>query len=308
MEFTDYYEVLGVARDATPADIKKAYRRLARRYHPDVNTGDGEAERRFKEVNEAHEVLGDPAKRRRYDELGANWRHHDQARAAGAGGFAGAPFGFGGAHPFSDFFETFFGGSAAGGRSARPIGRGADIEHVLELSLDEAFRGSTQRLLVRGGGGGQRPVDVRIPAGATDGTIIRVAGKGQPGTAGASAGDLLLRVRVARHPRFKLRDRDLHVDVSLPVATAVLGGSVEVVTLDGQTVRLRIPAATQPGQVFRLRGRGMPGAGQRAGAGDLLATARVAIPRQLSAAERAHYEALADLGKQTDRQVKRTVA
>ncbi len=307
MEFKDYYQVLGVARDATPADIKKAYRKLARQYHPDVNTGDGAAEKRFKEINEAHEVLGDPGKRRRYDELGENWRHYDPAQAAGAGPFAGAPFGFGAAHPLSDFFETFFGGSAPGRRPARPAGRGADIEHVLELSLDEAFRGSTQRLLIRGGAR-QRPVDVRIPAGVTDGTLIRVAGKGEPGTGGSTAGDVLLRVRVARHPRFSLRDCDLHVEVAVPVTTAVLGGSVELVTLDGQTVRLKIPAATQPGQMFRLKGRGMPGTGRRSGSGDLLATARVAIPKQLSSAERTHYEALVDLGKQTDRQVKRTVA
>ncbi len=307
MEFKDYYNVLGVARDATAADIKKAYRKLARRYHPDVNSGDGAAERRFKEINEAHEVLGDPDKRRRYDELAANWRHYDQAPAAGAGPFAGAPFGFGAARPFSDFFEVFFGGSAPGRRPARPGGRGADIEHVLELSLDEAFRGSTQRLLIRGGAR-QPPVDVRIPAGVTDGTLIRAAGKGEPGIGDSAAGDLLLRVRVARHPRFSLRKRDLHVEVAVPVTTAVLGGSVEVVTLDGQTVRLKIPAATQPGQVFRLRGRGMPGTGRRSDSGDLLATARVTIPSQLSSAERGHYEALADLAKRTDRHVKRTVA
>ena len=307
MEFKDYYEVLGVPRDAAPADIKTAYRKLARRYHPDVNTGDAAAEKRFKEVNEAHEVLGDPDKRRRYDELGANWRHYDRAQAAGAAPFAGAPFGFSGAHSFSDFFETFFGGAAPGRRPAPPAGRGADVEHVLELSLDEAFRGSTQRLLIRGGPG-RPPVDVRIPAGATDGALIRVAGKGEPGSGGFAAGDLLLRVRVTRHPRFSLRGRDLHVDVAVPLTTAVLGGSVEVRTLDGQTVRLKIPAATQPGQVFRLRGRGMPGAGRRARAGDLLAAARVTIPAELSSAERAHYEALADLVKKTDRQAKRTVA
>lgn len=305
MEFKDYYKVLGVARDAAPAAIKKAYRKLARQYHPDVNTGNDAAERRFKEINEAHEVLGDADKRRRYDELGANWRHHDRAR--GAGPFAGAPFGFGAAHPFSDFFETFFGGSAPGPRPGRPAGRGADIEHVLELSLDEAFRGSTQRLLIRGGAQ-QRPVDVRIPAGVTDGALIRVAGRGEPGSGGAAAGDLLLRVRVARHPRFSLHDRDLHVEVAVPLTTAVLGGSVEVVPLDGQAVRLKIPAATQPGQVFRLKGRGMPGAGRRSRTGDLLATARVTIPGQLSSAERAHYEALGDLAKQADRQVKGTVA
>lgn len=300
MEFKDYYQVLGVPRDATAADIKRAYRRLARRHHPDVNTGDAAAEQRFKAVNEAHEVLGDPATRRRYDELGANWRHYEQQQTPGAGPFAGGPFGFGGPQAFSDFFETFFGGAAAGGRPARDGGRSGDVEHVIELSLEQAFHGSTRRLLIRGDGSG-RPVDVRIPAGVTDGALIRVAGEGGPG-------ELLLRVRIRPHPRFTLRNRDLLVETVLPVTTAVLGGDVEVATLDGRTVRLRIPPATQPGQVFRLKGRGLPGVGSPAAPGDLLVTARVAVPRHLSAAARAHYEALADLERQAQREDKRTVA
>lgn len=302
MEFTDYYQVLGVPRDATAADVKRAYRKLARRHHPDVNTGDAAAEQRFKAVNEAYEVLGDPATRRRYDELGANWRHHEQ-QAPGAGPFAGRPFGFRGPQAFSDFFETFFGGAAGGGRPARDGVRSSGAEHAIELSLEQAFHGSTRRLLIRGGGGeSARPVDVRIPAGVTDGALIRVAGEGGPG---GGAGELLLRVRIRPHPRFTLRNRDLHVETALPVTTAVLGGDVEVATLDGRTVRLRIPRATQPGQVFRLKGRGMPGPGRPAAPGDLLVTARVAIPRHPSAAARAHYEALADLER---REGKRTVA
>ena len=299
MEFKDYYQVLGVPRDATAADIKRAYRKLARRHHPDVNTGDAAAEQRFKAVNEAHEVLGDPATRRRYDELGASWRHYEQ-QTSGAGPFAGEPFGFGGPQAFSDFFETFFGGAAAGRRAARDGVRSSGVEHVIELSLEQAFHGSTRRLLIRGGEPA-RPVDVRIPAGVTDGTLIRVAGEDGP----VGTGALLLRVRIRPHPRFTLRNRDLHVETALPVTTAVLGGDVEVATLDGRTVRLRIPRATQPGQVFRLKGRGMPGPGRPAAPGDLLVTARVAVPRRLSAAARAHYEALADLERRED---KRTVA
>lgn len=304
MEFKDYYQVLGVPRDATAADIKRAYRRLARRHHPDVNTGDAAAEQRFKAVNEAHEVLGDPATRRRYDELGANWHHYEQQQAPGAGPFAGGPFGFGGPQAFSDFFETFFGGATAGGRPARDGVRSGGVEHAIELSLEQAFHGSTRRLLIRGGDRPAQPVDVRIPAGVTDGALIRVAGEGGPG----SAGELLLRVRIRPHPRFTLRNRDLHVETALPVTTAVLGGDVEVATLDGRTVRLRIPRATQPGQVFRLKGRGMPGSGRPAAPGDLLVTARVAVPRHLSAAARAHYEALADLERQARREDKGTVA
>ena len=303
MEFKNYYQVLGVPRDATAADIKRAYRKLARRHHPDVNTGDAAAEQRFKEVNEAHEVLGDPATRRRYDELGANWRHYEQ-QAPGAGPFASGPFGFG-PQAFSDFFETFFGGAASGGRPERDRVRSGGVEHAIELSLEQAFHGSTRRLLIRGGGGSARPVDVRIPAGVTDGALIRAAGEGGPG---GGAGELLLRVRIRPHPRFTLRNRDLHVETVLPVTTAVLGGDVEVATLDGRTVRLRIPRATQPGQVFRLKGRGMPGPGRPAASGDLLVTTRVAVPRHLSAAARAHYEALADLERQAPRKDKRTVA
>lgn len=304
MEFKDYYQVLGVPRDATAADIKRAYRKLARRHHPDVNTGDAAAEQRFKAVNEAHEVLGDPTTRSRYDELGANWRHYEhQQQAPGAGPFAGGPFGFGGPQAFSDFFETFFGGAAAGGRPARDGVRSGGVEHAIELSLEQAFRGTTRRLPIRGGGSG-RPVDVRIPAGVTDGALVRVAGEGP----GGGAGELLLRVRIRPHPRFTLRDRDLLVETALPVTTAVLGGDVEVATLDGRTVRLRIPRATQPGQVFRLKDRGMPGSGRPAAPGDLLVTVRVVVPRHLSAAARAHYEALADLERQAQRQDKRTVA
>ena len=302
MEFKDYYQVLGVPRAATAADIKRAYRKLARRHHPDVNTGDAAAEQRFKAVNEAYEVLGDPATRRRYDELGATWRHYEQPQASGAGPFAGGPFGFGRPQAFSDFFETFFGGAAAGGRHARDGVRSSGVEHAIELSLEQAFHGSTRRLLIRGGGESARPVDVRIPVGVTDGALVRAAGEGGPG---GGAGALLLRVRIRPHPRFTLRNRDLHVETALPVTTAVLGGDVEVATLDGRTVRLRIPRATQPGQVFRLKGRGMPGSGRPATPGDLLVTARVAVPRHLSAAARAHYEALADLERQED---KRTVA
>ena len=301
MEFKDYYQVLGVPRAATAADVKRAYRKLARRHHPDVNTGDAAAEQRFKAVNEAYEVLGDPATRRRYDELGANWRHYEQPQAPGAGPFAGGPFGFGGPQAFSDFFETFFGGAAAGGRSARDGVGSSGVEHAIELSLEQAFRGATRRLLIRGGGPA-RPVDVRIPGGVTDGALVRVAGEGGPG---GGAGELLLRVRIRPHPRFTLRNRDLHVETALPVTTAVLGGDVEVATLDGRTVRLRIPRATQPGQVFRIKGRGMPGPGRPAAPGDLLVTARVAVPRRLSAAARAHYEALADIER---RENKRTVA
>ena len=328
MEFKDYYQLLGVNRSATPEEIKKAYRKLARRYHPDVNPGDETAEKRFKEVNEAHEVLGDPNTRRKYDELGANWRYYDQPKATGANPFAGEPFGFGGGgrggyrtmshdevderfgdNPFSDFFQTFFTGGGPGGAAHQPAGptRGRDTEHLLELSLERAFYGSTQRLSIQRGRQ-TRSVEVRIPAGVSNDAVVRVAGEGEPGTNGAPAGDLLLRIRIMPHPRFTLRGRDLHVDVPVPVTTAILGGHVDVSTLDDKSVRLKIPKATQSGQVFRLRGRGMPKVGRSSRQGDQLAAARIVIPKRLSEEARAHYEALAALARKTEPKAKRTVA
>lgn len=301
MDFRDYYNVLGVGRDASQEDIKAAYRKLARKWHPDVNAGDAAAEKRFKEINEAHEVLGDPETRRKYDTLGADWRRIEQAQAAGGNPFGNDPFGFGGFQGgfrtvnsdsgFSDFFEQFF-GAAGGARPAPRRTHGRDVERTLELSLEHAYHGATRRLSINRGGR-RRSVDVRIPAGVTDGACVRVAGEGEPGADGAAAGNLLLRIRIARHPRFTLRGRDLHLTVAVPVTTAVLGGEVDVTTIDGAAVRLKVPAGTQPGQTLRLRGRGLPGAGGKGG--DLLAAVQVAVPRHISPGERAHYEALAEL-------------
>ena len=306
MDFRDYYNVLGVGRDATQEDIKAAYRKLARKWHPDVNAGDAAAEKRFKEINEAHEVLGNPDTRRKYDALGADWRRIEQAQAAGGNPLGNDPFGFGGfqggfrtvssERGFSDFFEQFF-GAARGARPAARRTHGRDVEHTLELSLEHAYHGTTRRLSINRGGR-RRSVDVRIPAGVTDGACVRVAGEGEPGADGAAAGNLLLRIRIAPHPRFTLRGRDLHLKVAVPVTTAVLGGEVDVTTIDGAAVRLKMPAGTQSGQTLRLRGRGLPGGGGESG--DLLATVQVAVPRQVSPAEREHYEALAELAAGTD--------
>ena len=301
MDFRDYYSVLGIGRDASQDDIKAAYRKLARKWHPDVNAGDAAAEKRFKEINEAHEVLGDPDTRRKYDALGADWRRIEQAQAAGANPLGDDPFGFGdfrggfrtvhGDSGFSDFFEQFF-GAGRGPRAAPRRTRGRDVERTLELSLEHAYHGATRRLSINRGGQ-RRSVDVRIPAGVTDGACVRVAGEGEPGADGYAAGNLLMRIRIAPHPRFTLRGRDLHLTVAVPVTTAVLGGEVEVTTIDGATVRLKVPAGTQSGQTLRLRGRGLPATGAKSG--DLLAAVQIAIPRHLSPAARAHYEALAEL-------------
>jgi DnaJ-class molecular chaperone len=326
MDFKDYYSVLGVAKTATEKDIKQAFRKLARKHHPDVNPGDKSAEAKFKEINEAYEVLGDPQKRKKYDELGANWRMYEQAGAPGAtaqpGGwnvhFGGGDFGSGGgfrtmteddmremfgeeSSPFSDFFQTFFGGAGPGAAAGETRGgrrrmarKGRDVEHELPLDLEHAYRGTTQRLALKLNGQ-SRTVDVRIPAGVGEGSRVRVAGEGETGTDGMPSGDLYLRIRLTPHPTFERKGRDLYTKVAVPVTTAVLGGEAEVPTLSGKPVRLKIPATTQNAQVFRLKGHGMPAVGKPHETGDLYATVDVELPRALSAEQRSHYEALRKL-------------
>ncbi len=329
MEFKDYYSTLGVAKTATDKEIKQAFRKLARKFHPDVNPGDKSAEARFKDINEAYEVLGDPAKRKKYDELGANWRVYEQA-GAGAGGFnpgaaggwnvhfgAGGPGGgfhtiteddmremFGDANPFSDFFQTFFGGSVRADTGRRP-GRGArararagrDVEQEIELGLEDAYHGVTRRLSIKHDGHA-RTMDVRIPAGVGDCSRVRVACEGEHGAGGGQAGDLYLRIRLRPHPRFERKGKDLYTHVSIPLTTAVLGGEAEVPTIAGKPLRLKVPPTTQNAQVFRLKGHGMPAVGKPEDRGDLYATVDVELPRNLSAEQRAHFEALQKLERQ----------
>jgi curved DNA-binding protein len=327
MDFKDYYSTLGVAKTASQKEIKQAYRKLARKHHPDVNPGDKAAETRFKEFNEAYEVLGDPDKRKKYDELGANWRQYEQAGAAqgfdpsrgswnvnyGGGGPQGGGFRtmsedemremFGDANPFSDFFQTFFGGSpraeeprgrtrtARGARSARP---GRDIEQELELGLEDLYKGAMRRFSIQQDGE-PRTVDVRIPAGVGDGSRVRVAGEGEPGSGGAPSGDLYLRIRQAPNPQFERKGRDLYTRVPIPLTTAVLGGEAEVKTLGGKSLRLKIPPTTQNAQVFRLKGHGMPAPGKPNEHGDLYATADVQLPKQVTPEQRKHFEELQKL-------------
>jgi DnaJ-class molecular chaperone len=322
LDFKDYYTTLGVAKTASEKEIKQAFRKLARKHHPDVNPGDKAAESRFKEINEAYEVLGDPEKRRKYDELGANWRMYEQAAQQPGG--AGSPFGgggytvnmgggpggyrtmseeemrdlFGNEDPFSDFFKTFFGGAAPGGGRQRTTRaprtqKGRDIESEVELTLDEAFHGSTRRLSIKEGGHA-RSVDVRIPAGVKDGSRVRAAGEGESGANGGASGDLYLRVRLLPHAMFERRGSDLHSRIAVPLTTAVLGGEAQVPTMTG-SVRLKIPEATQNGQVFRLKGHGMPAVGKPHDRGDLYAAVDVQLPRSLTPEQREHYEALKKL-------------
>jgi DnaJ-class molecular chaperone len=330
MEFKDYYAILGVAKTATEKEIKQAYRKLARKFHPDVNPGDKAAESTFKDINEAYEVLGDAGKRAKYDELGANWRQYEQAQQAYQRGAEGAPGGgytwtwtggaggpggfntidmdeagemFGEGTPFSEFFNRFFGGAAAaqgaGPRRVRVSTRGRkrqgeDYEQAVHLTLDQAYRGDTVRVSIKHDGHA-RTVDVRIPAGVKDGATVRVTGEGETGQGGAPAGDLYLHVHLLPHARFDRKGQDLHAKVRVPVTTAVLGGQASLTTLAGRTLRLRIPEGTQPGQVFRLRGHGMPVVGKPEQFGDLYAAVEITLPRSLSDEQRKHYEALAHL-------------
>jgi DnaJ-class molecular chaperone len=323
VDFKDYYATLGVAKTATDKEIKQAFRKLARKYHPDVNPGDKGAEAKFKEVNEAHEVLSDPEKRRKYDELGANWRAYEHA-APGASPFgAGSPFGGawsgggqggfrtmtedevsemfrGGGSSFSDFFQTFFGGMGAeepAGARARGRARsrrGQDLEHPFELDLEDAIRGSVQRLQLRHDGHA-RTVEVRIPAGVTDGSRVRVAGEGGRGSGSAASGDLYLRVQLKPHPVFEVKGRDVFTRTRVPVPTAVLGGEVDVVTPESKTLRLKLPPGTQSGQRFRLRGHGLPNVGKPDERGDLYAAVEVEIPKDLTPEVRKLYEAIRDV-------------
>ncbi|HET9373003.1 MAG TPA: DnaJ C-terminal domain-containing protein [Vicinamibacterales bacterium] len=305
MEFRDYYATLGVAKTATEAEIKKAYRKLARAHHPDLNPGDKKAEARFKEVNEAYEVLGDAEKRRKYDELGANWRAYEQAPPGAQPGWSPGGGGrttyrtmtpeemeelFGGQDPFSDFFHTFFsggGGQRTQARARRTQRRPQPAEApTLEMSLEEAFRGATRRLMIAEDGG-ERTLDVRIPAGVTDGASIRVPGKN-------GSGDLYLTVKILPHPAFERRGNDLYVRAAVPVTTAVLGGEVTVPTIGESSLRLKVPEGTRAGRLLRLRGHGMPIVGSDT-RGDLYATVEVQVPSALTPEERRHYEALREI-------------
>jgi len=314
VEFKDYYSILGVARDASDDDIKKAFRKLARQYHPDVAKNKKTAEEKFKEINEAHEVLSDPAKRRKYDELGAHWQ--DGGAAAypppGARGRAAQQeYHFGGTG-FSDFFEQFFGRRGGGGTAdfeevfGRPdagayAARGGDIEGDILVTLDEALHGSMrevslQRVDPRTGEREAETFKVRIPPGAQHGRRIRVPGKGGPGRGGAEAGDLYLRVRFAAHPDFEPRGSDLYHDLALAPWEAVLGAQVVVPTLTG-SVKLRIPPGTNSGRQLRVRGQGLPAAPGREERGDLYVVIGVNVPEEVGAPERELWEKLARSSK-----------
>ena len=322
----NFYDILGLKKDATDKEVRSAYRKLARKYHPDVAPNDKSAESRFKEMNNAFEVLSDADKRKKYDRYGDRWEHADQLEEAQRRQSAGTWARQGGPQPqngdasdFGSIFENLFRRERGGPRGQPAPRRGQDIETPVELSLEEAFQGATRTVRLQGaeacricGGSGdvagavchtcdgtgqvmrERRLEVKVPAGAKTGSRVRVAAEGRPGTSGGPAGDLYLVVSVLNHPRFERRGDDLLVEVPVPYVDAILGGEVELQTLDGR-VMLRIPALTQNGRQIRLGGKGMPVLGTLGQRGDLLARVRVHLPERLSDEERKHIEALKQL-------------
>jgi curved DNA-binding protein len=312
VEFSDYYAVIGVGRDADADTIKAAYRKQARKLHPDVNK-DPSAEARFKQLNEAYEVLKDPDKRAKYDRLGANWEQlssqEDLFRS-----YRRAPAGAAGGSGFSDFFETFFGSghdpmsdfeevvrTNRGGQQRTtfrfrrgtpdiplPPRRGVDVEEDVDISLEEAARGGVRMMSVNG-----RQVEVRIPAGVTQGSRVRVGGEGGEGSGGGGRGDVYLRVRLRPHNRFTVRQRDLVTELPVRDDQAVLGDTVKVDGLTGP-LQVRVPAGSQSGRVLRLRGKGLPGL-KDATPGDLLLTVRIVVPVEPTPEEQDVYERLRSL-------------
>jgi molecular chaperone DnaJ len=325
MASKDYYQILGVNRNASEKEIKQAYRRLARKYHPDLNPNDKSAETRFKEINAAYQVLSDAEKRKKYDQFGDQWEYAEQFAKSGGQervrwdfGKGGTTFKYGDLNDFGDIFSSLFGDSGIGVRTRRGPRRGQDIESPIEVTLEEAYHGSTRVVQLQteepctacggtgsvgnrvcticNGAGGKvtpRRLEVKIPAGVRDGSRIRIAGKGSPGRAEGNKGDLYLVVKVLPHKVFERKGDDLYTEVSVPLSTAILGGEVRLPTLNGN-VSLEIPPETQNSKVFRLVGKGMPRLGN-SDYGSMFARVRVILPTNLTEEEKKLFERLRSL-------------
>ncbi len=309
MNYKDYYEVLGVSKNASQDEIKKAYRKLAKKYHPDKNKGNRVAEERFKEIGEANAVLSDPEKRKKYDQLGADWEKYEQFKQGAGGGqdfdwsqytggAGGGSFTFdagGAAGTFSDFFRTFFGGAGAedmfstGRRRTRSM-RGQNYKSVLNIGFEEALKGGEHVIQIDG-----KRLKLKIKPGARHGQKIRIKGKGGPGINGGTPGDLYITYHIALPPEFKSDGQDLYVDVHVDAPAAVLGEKINVPTPEGSVAKINLPPGTSSGKKFRLRGKGLfKKDGSR---GDLYATIQIDVPKNPPPEERKLYEELKKLRK-----------
>lgn len=299
MEYKDYYKVLGVKKDASQDDIKKAYRKLAVKHHPDKNPGDKKAEEKFKEINEANEVLGDEEKRKKYDELGENWQYYQQ-HGGDAGNFnrsqwsnAGQPFTGGSfraedfegnSGDFSDFFESLFGArpggySQAGARQKRTV-NGEDAQAEMEITLEEAYHGGAKQISLNG-----EKINLKLKPGIREGQILRMKGKGGTGRNGGAPGDLLITMHVAHHPVYERKGDDLYFDTAIDAYTAILGGKVTVQAI-GKSVQMNIPAGTDSNKTFRLKGMGMPVYSNPEANGDAYVRIVILVPKQLTEKEK----------------------
>lgn len=304
MEYKDYYKVLGVAKDASQEEIKKQYRKLAVKYHPDKNQGNKQAEDRFKDLGEAYEVLSDPTKRKKYDRLGSNWKQYEQSGPQGGADFSqwaqqqggrgrqSRPFNeadFGGSD-FSDFFNSFFGGGGGRGRRTESAPqKGQDYEAKITISLEEAFHGVERMISL-----GEEKIKINIPPGVQNQQILRVRGKGGTGRRGGESGHLYLHVEVEPDPRFDRQDSDLYCDVHIPLYKAVLGGELTITTLKGD-VNIKIPEETQTGKTLRLKGLGMPLYRKKGETGALYIKIIVDLPLNLTSTEKELFIKLASL-------------
>lgn len=303
MDYKDYYKILGISKTASQDEIKKAYRKLAVKYHPDKNPGDKAAENKFKEANEANEVLSKPDKRKQYDELGENWQSYQQAggyanqagrpfggrQQRGGGGFSTEDF-YGGGGQFSDFFENIFGGgSAGGGRSSRRATTGEDLQAEMHITLEEAFHGASRQVNI-----GDTKVNMKLKAGVSEGQILRLKGKGEAGRGGGANGDLLITMHILPNPKFERKENDLYFDQPIDVYTAVLGGKIAVQSIS-KTVNMTIAAGTDSNKTFRLKGLGMPHYKDPEIFGDAYVRIIIQTPKNLSEQEKAIFEQLSVL-------------
>lgn len=306
VEYKDYYRILGVDRSASQSEIQKAYRKLAKKYHPDKNPDDQVAENKFKEASEAYEVLKNPENRKKYDALGANWKSGDNFRAPPGWENIGFDMGQGpGMGGFSSFFESIFGGGGPGGQARGPhqgfggghgfhqqprAQKGVNQSVNITITLEEAFSGAKRSLRITDPDTGQaKTLTVKIPKGSVEGTKIRLAGQGGPGAGGGTRGDMHLVVHFADHPRFKAKGHNLHATINLAPWEAALGAKISVPTLDG-LVELKVPASVSSSIKMRLKGKGLP---KSEGCGDIIATLQIVLPKQLSKMERKLFEDLA---------------